>query len=740
MNPRKDSRNQMFRVQLANLRITASWLVVFMALSSIAGDARGQVEEKNVGRDGYIIKVPLPIVGNRDSEVAQQLRRLSEAAKGGNLQRPVVVLQFQSTSTAKGPEEQLGSRGSQFERCLSLARIISDREISNLRIVAYLPESVEGHAVLPILACQEIYAKFDVELGRAAIDSEADATVRAAYQDSLARGRTNIPLAAVIAMLVPNVELREVSTTNGNGSQIVTADEAKRLLEQGVLSDEKKFWNRPGLASFSALEMRRWLWISPTVESVQELSKSLGVEGELRSVQQLPREWKAVTIRISETLDRQQTNQLIRSINEAVDNQGINLLVFVIESTRCQFDDASRLASAIAELKERVYTTCFVESSLTGPVGLVATACGETVLIGQAKLGPDLDAPQLISEGVTEARVLNHLASATGRPLPLLAAIIDKDVQAMTYTHQVTGKRELFVPGQLAKMPDRDNWTVKEKVAGGSAISQEVALQYGLVNSVEESTQAGLRKLGLEQMPELLKEPWLDASIRNFISQPWVPRLLLTIGLMALMIELGNPGISIGGLVAALCFLGYFWIEGLNGNVEWLEILLFIGGLFALALEIFVLPGFGIFGITGLLMVFLSLVLAGQTFVWPGTSAEVTLLASNLFWVAFLGFAAMIGLLMMHKRLEKTPVFNWIALKPGGIEEIEELDEREAIVSYDYLLGQVGTTKTRLNPSGKAQFGGDIVSVVGSGGLIGDGTPVQVVEVRGNLVIVEELT
>lgn len=138
------------------------------------------------------------------------------------------------------------------------------------------------------------------------------------------------------------------------------------------------------------------------------------------------------------------------------------------------------------------------------------------------------------------------------------------------------------------------------------------------------------------------------------------------------------------------------------------------------------------------MMVFLSLVLAGQTFVWPGNSAEVNTLASNLFWVAFLGFVAMIGLLFMHKRLESLPMFRWLALQPGGTDALEELEQRENIVSYENLLGQVGSTKTRLNPSGKAQFGDEIVSVVGSGGLIDEGVPVQVVEVRGNLVIVEE--
>lgn len=51
---------------------------------------------------------------------------------------------------------------------------------------------------------------------------------------------------------------------------------------------------------------------------------------------------------------------------------------------------------------------------------------------------------------------------------------------------------------------------------------------------------------------------------------------------------------------------------------------------------------------------------------------------------------------MMHKKLEQLPMFSWLSLKPGGIDEIEELDARESVVSYDYLVGNIGTTKTRL--------------------------------------------
>jgi membrane-bound serine protease (ClpP class) len=608
-----------------------------------------------------------------------------------------------------------------------------------LRIVAFLPENIEGHALLPVLACQEVFAKSGIEIGKAAVDSEADATVQAAYRDMVARGRTNIPTEVVQAMLTPNVELRRVSTTNDSSTRVVNLEQLEKLKSEGLLSEASDtIWAGRGLASFSSDQMRNWLWISPLVQTPTELAEKLGVDSSLRTVQQLPRDWKGATVKIDRELERADVNRIIRSIHESTTKHGVNLIVFLFDDAKCDLDDASRLASTIADLRDKVYTAGYVQTDLRGPIGLVATACNETVLIGEATLGPDLEAPHTLSDGAAELRILTHLASATERPLPLLAAMVDKHAEVNIYIHQDTLKREMFTANQVAQQVDREKLVPKNKIAGGQPISQEVALQYALVNGIEKSTSLGLSRLGIEQLPATIETPWLEATIQGILALRWVPRLLLMIGLMALMIELGNPGISVGGLVAGLCFLGFFWIEMLNGNVEWLEILLFVGGLFALAIELFVLPGFGIFGITGLFMVFTSLVLAGQTFVWPTSSGEVNQLAANLFWVAFLGFAGMIGLLLLHKQLERLPMFRWLSLQPGGAAELEELEQREQVVSYDFLLGEIGTTKTRLNPAGKAQFGDHIVSVIGSGGLIDSGVPVQVVEVRGNLVIVEE--
>ena len=70
--------------------------------------------------------------------------------------------------------------------------------------------------------------------------------------------------------------------------------------------------------------------------------------------------------------------------------------------------------------------------------------------------------------------------------------------------------------------------------------------------------------------------------------------------------------------------------------------------------------------------------------------------------------------------------------------ELEELDQREALADFEYLLGKRGHTTTPLNPSGKASFGDDVVSVISDGEPIGNNVAVYVADVHGNRVLVKQ--
>ncbi len=724
-------------------KLSSVWLVA-VALLVAFGNVRLIAQEKSepaAERVGFLVEVPLPLVGQRDELVRQQILRIADVHRSSQ-QRPIVVLQFKAIplnlSSGESENGGLGSRGSQFERCLALARFLTSPDAARVRLIAYLPETIEGHAVLPVLACEEIIAASSAELGRATIDEPLDATIEGAYRDVVAR-RATLPQAIVSAMLNVDAEVYLLELAGGN-SLVADQVEASRRRGAGEVVREETVWAGGGLAQFNGQQLRNRRWIARTVDDEDELSAALELSGALRSSQQLPRQWQGVKLTLSGQLNGTRVNQIIRALTEAIEQRQVNLLVVELAETSSDFLPAARLASYIAGLDpEKVYTLGIVTQAVTGPASLVAVACDEAVVLTGSSLGPVPTAQLSDGERDTMRVVLGDLAQSAGRPLPLLSTLVDPSVVVNQYVQQESGKRAIFAEWQIAKQADANQWLAKSRLAGGEPLDNDIALRYRLIDAIDPSSGLTLSRLGLDQPPAELSTPWLDRAIEQLTAQSWLPRLLLMIGFFALMVELGSPGISVGGLIAGVCFVGFFWIEGLNGNVEWLEILLFVGGLVALAFELFVIPGFGLFGIAGLLMLLVSVVLASQTFVWPATSAQFGELASNLFWTACLALGGMIGLLFMHKQLENSPLLRWVTLQPVDGDELRELDQREATVHREHLLGQEGLTTTRLNPSGKAQFGRDIVAVVGTGSLIGEGVPVRVVEVRGNIVLVEEV-
>lgn len=195
-----------------------------------------------------------------------------------------------------------------------------------------------------------------------------------------------------------------------------------------------------------------------------------------------------------------------------------------------------------------------------------------------------------------------------------------------------------------------------------------------------------------------------------------------------------------GGFVAGLCFLLYFWSKHLDGTAGWLEVLLFAAGVCCILLELFVLPGSAIFGLGGGLLVIASLVLASQTFVLPHNAYQFSQLQNSLLGLVGVGVGVVIAAMVMRRYLPHTPFFSHVILEPPSDAELEDLAHREAIVDFDHLLGHRGLATTQLTPSGKARFGNELVDVIADGEVVGRGAEVVVVAVQGNRVIVRTAT
>ncbi len=228
---------------------------------------------------------------------------------------------------------------------------------------------------------------------------------------------------------------------------------------------------------------------------------------------------------------------------------------------------------------------------------------------------------------------------------------------------------------------------------------------------------------------------WADALI-NALATPGVALLLLFIGIAALYAELHAPGIGVGGFIAGLCFLLFFWSKYLDGTAGWLEVLLFAAGLISLLLEIFVFTGTAIFGLGGGLLIITSLVLASQTFVWPHNDYQFRQFRDTLLGLSAVGVGVVIAALIMRRFLPHTALFGHMVLEPPSTTEMEHIANREAMVDFSHLLGSTGLTTTPLAPAGKARFGDQLVACASRGEFVDRGVSVTVIEIHGNRIVV----
>jgi membrane-bound ClpP family serine protease len=229
---------------------------------------------------------------------------------------------------------------------------------------------------------------------------------------------------------------------------------------------------------------------------------------------------------------------------------------------------------------------------------------------------------------------------------------------------------------------------------------------------------------------------WAD-TLLDALRSPGVAWFLLLVGGAALYAELQSPGIGVGAFISAVCFLIFFWSNYLGGTAGWLEVLLFLLGISCLMLEVFILPGFGVFGLGGLALVLASVVLATQTFVFvPTNEYQLNELQKALFIVVLAGAGGLGLISVLNRYLPRAPMLNRMVLAPPTELEQAEISRRESLASFEHLIGCRGTTITPLTPAGKARIEGDLVNVISAGELIERGTEVQVVEARGSRIVV----
>jgi membrane-bound serine protease (ClpP class) len=222
----------------------------------------------------------------------------------------------------------------------------------------------------------------------------------------------------------------------------------------------------------------------------------------------------------------------------------------------------------------------------------------------------------------------------------------------------------------------------------------------------------------------------------GWLINPMVSGILIMIIIGGIYFELQSPGIGFpiaASVLAALLYFAPLYLEGLANN--W-EILLFVAGLILLAVEIFAIPGFGVFGILGIFLMITGLTLSMVGNVGPGFfDIDTTGIVGALLIVIIAFFLAVAGSIILSKQLFTTHAFGHLAL-----DEVQDAKEgyTSASVQYTNMVGKKGVAYTMLRPAGKVIINDELFDATARSGIIEKGSEVTVYGYQNAQLIVEK--
>jgi len=724
----------------AHARQTArlAWFAVLISTLACAG---AQAEEPD-GRVA-LVRVHLPLVGNADQALQATLLRTSDrlfaaARRRQDERRPVLVLQLEPPMA----QESVATR-SQFERAFALARFLCSRKMAGIKTIAYVPRSIQGHSTLLPMACEEIIMAPEALLGEAGIDEVAEGTIRrtvvAAYQE-IAEIKRTMPVALAVGMIDAATEVLQVETEEG--IDFVLRSDLEAFSQGREIIAEKVLVPSGTMAQWSGREGREFGFVKYLATTRQGVATALEVPVQLLEENDaLADQWRPVMIDVKGKITPRLAGQVETLLGTVTQQRQSNWIGLRIDSSGGDLEASLRLASTLAGLDANsVRTVGYVSSEATGGAALVALACDQLVMHSSARLGygASSDQPQAEELEAAIAAMQHSLALQSGRSWSLLASMVHPEIELLEYHNKITGETRLMSSKEATAEPNAADWQPRQPVQEGDAplaMDGKRAQELGVALHTVESFDQLKQLYGLQEDPPTVK-PNMALELVEALATPEFAVLLLMVGFAGIYFELRTPGMGVGAFIGSTGLLLYFWSQYLNGTAGWLEVILFVAGLCFILMEVFVVPGFGIFGLGGAAMIIASVVLASLTFVRPHSESDMEELARSVAMVAIAGVGVAGFALVSRRYLSYVPLFSHMIPTPTTPEERAALDQRESLADFSELLGARGKATTDLRPTGKAEINHQLLDVIAEGEPIDQGAPLVVVEARANRVVV----
>jgi len=411
-----------------------------------------------------------------------------------------------------------------------------------------------------------------------------------------------------------------------------------------------------------------------------------------------------VVVPVKKTIDGGLAAFVERAVKEA-EESGKEGIIFHIDTPGGRIDSAVFIKDTI--LRAKIPTLAFIDKNAISAGALISMACDSVYMSTGASIGAatavDLQGKKASEKIISYFRAqMRATAEAKGRRADIAEAMVDEELEIEGITEK----------GMLVTL------TFKE------------AIDLDISDGTVENVEGVLTLIGHEGAKYTeYRLNWAEYVVRG-LTHPLISSLLMTVGFVGLLIEIRTPGWGIGGtiaLIALALFFGSHYIVKLAGVGQ---LTLFAAGIILLALEIFVIPGFGIAGISGTMLIIISLYLS-----LVGSLPSPEDFRHATYTVGWSFILTIIAGYIIIRIFPRTSFFQKLTLA-----EVESAREGyTSVKTLSDLVGEKGVALNNLRPVGKAEINGRRLDVVTEGGYIEKDTTVIVTEVDGSRIVVREI-
>ncbi|SIT82997.1 NfeD family protein [Pontibacter indicus] len=361
-------------------------------------------------------------------------------------------------------------------------------------------------------------------------------------------------------------------------------------------------------------------------------------------------------------------------------------------------NDADAIRLRLLEYPKPIYV--FIDKNAASAGALISIACDSIYMAPGANIGAAtvVGADGQAAPGKYQSymrSIMRSTAEANGRNPRLAEAMVDASVDSTLTADQVL------------------------------TLTTSEAIQHGFSEGQANNIEEVLQKLNLQDAEMLRYELSATDKVISFFLNPVISGILILIIIGGLWFELQTPGVGfplIAAIVAGVLYLTPFY---LNGLAEHWEVLLFIVGLVLIGLEVFVVPGFGVTGISGIILVFLSLLLImvnNQAFDFTFVSSER--LMESLVSVLLGMISAVIIVALTWNRVLGSRALQRVTL----VNTFNSKEGYRSSNSAEHLIGKTGIAHTRMAPSGRVMIEDNLYDAQARDGFIEKGDAVQVID------------